>query len=834
MTGRAKKLAITALVLLLAAALTPVLVRVAAHRALAAAGFTEARGGSVTIRPDHLRIDDLRIGTRSSASFILSWSPGGLLHGHLDAIAIPALVLHGSLEWNGSLTLDGYHPPATAPETSSAAGPPPRSPADAIRIENAKLILDTPAGEMALSADATLANVPDGLALNGSLALDHSAMSGRAPIALALTGGGWHVALDPVELTAKAGGTVHGTVDLAGGGGRPLRGKAGLAGDKLRVGGLSLRSSKLDFSAGDAGLTASIHLIPESGGAGLDADLASNSNGLSAKFGLALDDGRTLGLAGMPAGPVRGSASIALRSAPSPGAPRPLSVEGGFDGGLPGGASIGGAKLSLSGAMAKDGALTLAACAPLAIRSLVLPGIAVTELSGCIGPTDRAVYRRMPDGATALNLDVRTLVATALAGSVELAVQVPSAHAGVTLRNGALEGFDGAIHGGHLGLPQLEASFASIESSGGRAADGSLSGTLQAAFGPDGKPGLPVSGTLSGASASAPALTMSLGSTWQPPFVKASVTGPTATLDLASTELGPGGADLATLLPGIGRTITGLAGTLGLHIEADWSRRPLAGRGAITVQGLQLNAAGYAIEGLDGSVRIAALSPLTTEPDQHVTMKRLNVGVPLEDGDLRFALNHRNMLDIADAHWRVAGGTIGTYDQHLDLYGPEQRMAFVVRDVDLAQALALAGMKDLAGEGRLEGAIPIRHTGDTIFVEGGKLRTTGPGTVRYDPAEIPPFLQGEPGQGPAILREALRDFHYQELGLAIDEVLGGEETVKVSVKGANPKLYGGAPISVTVNLSGALDSIARTSIEAYTRPTETVRKHMPNKGGGKK
>ena len=398
-----------------------------------------------------------------------------------------------------------------------------------------------------------------------------------------------------------------------------------------------------------------------------------------------------------------------------------------------------------------------------------------------------------------------------------------------------MTGFDVRADSGTTALPVLGAEVKSLTAHAASAADGSVSGALTAIFAAGGakSPALPISGTIGGTLTGGVKLALALGAADHLPIIKAAIGSQGASLDMAPTTLGEGGADLIALMPGLATKVSKLAGTMSANASADWSGSAFASHGNIVLKDVGAVTPNFTVEGLDGALTFNSLAPLTTATEQTLTTKRLLVGIPLTDGDIRFSLSKR-FLAIAEAQWAVAGGTIGTYDQQLDLYGPDQNLGVVVKGVDVAQLLALVDVKGLSAKGTLDGAIPLRHISDTILVQHGYVQTRAAGSISYDPADTPAFLQGQPGEGTTILRDALKDFRYQQLGITIDGTLGGEEKIKMSLTGANPKVYGGSAIALNLNLSGALDSIARSSVEAYTHPTETVRRKLQKKTGDKK
>jgi hypothetical protein len=824
-----------AAILLVAAVwlLTPLAVRGLAHSALSAMGFNDARGGTVSLGPRHLRLSGIAIGRKSRATVTVTFSPGSLLHARLETIAITDTTLHGVVALNGTVALDGFAFPAPKPGPAS----PLSLPVQSVTIDGLSLELETPAGPATLTGAGTLTGTENGLRLTGAADLVKGEIKGAAPIDFTVSPTGWSLALNPIRIAfppetdapkTDAPNAVEGQLTIAKSGDSPMTGDAKLDGAKLTIGAVPISTLSLNFHTGAEGQTGTLKLVPADGG-GLDGDLTNGPTGLTANLKASLAEigaiAKAFG-AGTVSGPVRASLSLHADQAVGP---RPILLTATYDGATPGGAVLRNAKLREAGLFdAAANAVTLTSCGALSADAVSLGGLTFAKVLGCLGPMEDApLFSQDKAGAISLAGAFATLSATAASGTANLAeVALKSIAASARLADGKIAAFAFKTNGGTVGLPALGTGFRDLAANGASAADGSVSGTVTGSFAAAGpkSPVLPIIGTIGGTLADGVTLALTVGSTEHLPIIKATVSGQSAKLDMAATTLGEGGADLIGLMPGLATSVSKLSGTLAVNLAADWSGSAPVSHGTITAKNIGATTPNFTIAGLDATVALTSLKPLTTANDQTLTMKTLLVGVPLTDGRIVFGLNKHQILNIAEAGWTIAGGTVGTRDQQLDLYGPDQNLGVVVRDVDIAQLLVLVGVNGLSAKGTLQGAIPLRHTKDTILVEHGYLQTKAPGLISYDPTETPSFLQGQPGEGTAILRDALKDFHYDQLSLTIDGTLGGEEKIKMSLKGANPKVYGGSAIALNLNLSGALDSIARSSVEAYTHPAETARK----------
>jgi len=804
----------------------PAAIRVAAHRALEGLGFSGVHGGSVSLGLHRIEIANIGIVKTGRMTVAASFSIGRLIHGRLDTIDVSDTVLHGVIALNGAPALDGFAVPA-----GPAKAGPISLPVDRVNIAGLAIELETPAGAARLVAHGDVTGTDGGIRLAGTVDLAGNAVNGTAPADFILTATGWSLSLNSIHI-AFAGGAdganaIDGHLTLANANSTGLSGDGELKGENLTIQAMPIRTLNAAFTATSDAISGSLLLSPKTGGTGINASVKSDATGVTATLKAAFSEVGVFSKAvgGTVQGPLQ--ANLTLHADPA-GAQRPITLDLAYNGIAPGGIVLKNGKLRAAGTFdSARNALALTSCAAFSADGATLAALSLTRLSGCLGPAaDRPLFEQGPSGETKL----AGIFSTVKASMPGADVAIPSLRFDADLAGGRMATISAEFAGGAIDMPDLSAGLHGLAVKAG-IDDGALTGTISGDFGPSAakSPSLPVAGTLGGSLDGGVTLAATAGS-----LIKASVTGKSAKLDMPATELGEGGADIVRLMPGLTTSVSKLSGTLAVSLAADWSRAALTSRGTVTLKDIGATTPNFTLEGLDATVGLTSLSPLSIADNQVLTMKQLMVGVPLTDGRITFGLDRHNKLNIADAHWSIAGGTVGTYDQQLDLYGPDQNLGVVVKNVDLAELLKLLNVSGLSAEGEVEGVIPLRRTKDIIRIEHGVLQTSAAGVLRYDPADTPSFLQGQPGQGTAILREALKDFRYQTLGLTIDGLLGGEEQIKVSLNGANPTLYGGVPVALNINLSGALDSIARSSVEAYTNPTKTVHRKLQTNPGEKK
>ncbi|WP_109117396.1 YdbH domain-containing protein [Azospirillum sp. TSO22-1] len=298
-----------------------------------------------------------------------------------------------------------------------------------------------------------------------------------------------------------------------------------------------------------------------------------------------------------------------------------------------------------------------------------------------------------------------------------------------------------------------------------------------------------------------------------------------ADLRLRPVRLREGQPNLAALVPrAVGAVVT-MAGKVSGRAKLAWDGKGLTSSGEVLMEDLAGSAGPVGVGGLSGVLRLTSLWPPVLPSGQTLAVKTLDVGLPLTDGVVTLGLTRRGVLDIDRAEWRWAGGTVRAKPFEIALESPRGTIELEAEGLDLGTVLALASLEGLSADGRLRGTLPIRFASGKVRLDGGVLEAAAPGALRYDPATPPAGLQGDPGSPTALLLGALTDFRYESLSATVDGEAGGEMRVGLRIRGANPEFYGGHPVALNLNLSGALDRILRQGLDAYRIP-DAVRERM--------
>lgn len=289
-----------------------------------------------------------------------------------------------------------------------------------------------------------------------------------------------------------------------------------------------------------------------------------------------------------------------------------------------------------------------------------------------------------------------------------------------------------------------------------------------------------------------------------------------APLDMETDRAQPG-----TLLPALARLST-TGGTVQGEGSLAWTPRGRQAGARVVLDRVSLEDAdtGLAIDGLSGAVTFDRLDPPTTPPAQKLRLARIDAGVALDDVTLSFQLTAGatglSAIAVESFAARFAGGTLAVRNGRIAASG-DSTVALEIAGVDLARLLPDLGLEDAGGTGVIDGAVPIRVVDGRLVVSGASLAARGPGRLRIRSAGLRDALAGA-GQEVALMLEALEDFRYDRLSLAIEKPADGIARLRLETFGNNPAVANGRPFAINLNLETDIDRIAGTLAEALRLP----------------
>jgi len=281
-----------------------------------------------------------------------------------------------------------------------------------------------------------------------------------------------------------------------------------------------------------------------------------------------------------------------------------------------------------------------------------------------------------------------------------------------------------------------------------------------------------------------------------------------ADIDIRNLRFRPGELQPQDLAPTLRGKIAQVEGGVNADLRVLFGGdTPPSGSGIVEIVNMSLGTAPGPVTGLSGTVELTSLFPVTTAPDQTLSISTFNPGFALENGELTYALVEEGVA-ISRAQFPLGDGQV-SFDPFTWIYGAaENRVTLRVGGVEVGDFLS--GLSDgrLTITGALEGTIPVVVKGIDVLVESGRLEVKNGGFIRYQGKELSDATNNN--EVAAFAFEALKNFNYQKLFMEIDGPLDGEIKIGLEFAGSNPEVFYNIPFQFDVTVEGELFNIARS------------------------
>ncbi|HEU4431368.1 MAG TPA: YdbH domain-containing protein [Myxococcota bacterium] len=287
---------------------------------------------------------------------------------------------------------------------------------------------------------------------------------------------------------------------------------------------------------------------------------------------------------------------------------------------------------------------------------------------------------------------------------------------------------------------------------------------------------------------------------------------------LPETDVSPKTRQPGRVFPWLADAIQGARGKVGGEGLASYEHGELSASAVIALNGADLVTEYATLRGLMGVITATEMDPLVSPPGQRIWMQSVDAGLPLGNGTMRFELRRDGVLAVEEAEWSFAGGKL-VFSGAIPLDARERRLELRVEGVSVEQLLAALDFDGLAGTGVLGGVTPLLQSGAALRVNGGELRATETGVIRFTSGEGGAALaRKQPALVPVL--GALENLQYDELTLTIDGDLSDRVAVRMHIRGRNPNFQKGRPVVLNVNVDLPLGSLLRAAAVATGVPEE--------------
>ena len=297
----------------------------------------------------------------------------------------------------------------------------------------------------------------------------------------------------------------------------------------------------------------------------------------------------------------------------------------------------------------------------------------------------------------------------------------------------------------------------------------------------------------------------------------------TADIALAPIAFHRGALQPGDLFPAFGNPIEDVDGTVAAAGTLRWKGAILSPDLVLKLKQLAFATSAARVQDLNGEIKITKLWPLATAAGQTLTATIVTTGLPPTNLSLKGQLDAKPALKLERLAFTFAGGEIAAAPFTIDPAAPEIGTTLQVDRVDLAEITKLLSLDGLSGTGRLDGPVPFLLKNGKVEIKGGRLTAREPGVLNYRPSKLPDALASAGGSVELAL-QALSDFHYDKLALALDKSATGEGTVLLQLEGQNPAVMSGQVFHFNIRVDSNFDRLADIALTSLRSAQELLRR----------
>lgn len=274
---------------------------------------------------------------------------------------------------------------------------------------------------------------------------------------------------------------------------------------------------------------------------------------------------------------------------------------------------------------------------------------------------------------------------------------------------------------------------------------------------------------------------------------------------------------LAKLFPALAQTRVGGSYALSANVQLENGQfKPLV---KLTAQDASIENPTWSagVQSAGGTITINSFAPLSTLPDQQITIGKARIGkLDVQGGSVALTVEKPDSILIQAADWSMGDyGKFRSGPFRFDPRQPRLAMQLTCEDVGLGSWLDLLTSGKIKGEGRLGGELALTYVPQArkkiLIGEGSLSARSSAGWVQTNDSEglVQQIIQSNPELGAdERLTEvkqriigALMDFQYSQFQLDFVPQPDGGTTCVITTKGAartgsNPQEIGGLTINV--------------------------------------
>ncbi len=268
-----------------------------------------------------------------------------------------------------------------------------------------------------------------------------------------------------------------------------------------------------------------------------------------------------------------------------------------------------------------------------------------------------------------------------------------------------------------------------------------------------------------------------------------------------------------------------VSGQISANTQFKWSAKGVStSRGTFELHNMSFAREAVKVNDLNVALNLDNLLALSSPPQQTITIRRIDAGIPLENLLVSYHIIGADSPRIAleKTQFSMMDGVVSVAPTVIDPAAAHADTLIQINNIDLEAFFNLIKVDGLAGIGRLDGQIPLMLKNNQVTITNGHLVAKAPGTLHFK-SEKASQLLASAGDEMNLLLQAMEDFHYTELSLHLDKSVAHDLVVKFSMLGNNPKIKDGQAFRLNIKLETNIDKILQAINQGYGLSHEILR-----------
>ena len=215
--------------------------------------------------------------------------------------------------------------------------------------------------------------------------------------------------------------------------------------------------------------------------------------------------------------------------------------------------------------------------------------------------------------------------------------------------------------------------------------------------------------------------------------------------------------------------------------EIVWGPSGTTSSGSFSTRGMNFAAPFGPVTGVTTTIHFSDLLGLETAPGQQASVERIQAGIDVFNGQVRYQLLPGLKVRVQAGHWPFAGGHLHLEETVLDFSQESaKQLTFRVEAMDAAAFVQQMQFTNIAATGTFDGVVPMVFDKQGGRIVGGRLvARSGGGNVSY----IGELTEAQLGAYGKLAFDALKSLRYSKLIVTLDGALEGEFVAGVELDG---------------------------------------------------